>query len=187
MTGFNEFLKVFGECTVRRIVEIILAFVFLFLIYKKVKAYLIQKYEVEKEKSEQLKEALDAVRNYPKYREQSVEIQKHLESEISELRTSIAGVTESLRVMEEQAKRKDRNRIRDSLLQNYRFYTNTQHNPNKSWTEMEANAFWELFSDYEAVDGDGYMHSVVQPEMTMLTVVPMDDTDKIAELMQTRR
>ncbi len=30
---------------------------------------------------------------------------------------------------------------------------------------MEAEAFWELFRDYEEAGGNGYMHTVVQPEM----------------------
>lgn len=35
---------------------------------------------------------------------------------------------------------------------------------------MEAEAFWELFHDYEADGGDGYMHSVVQPTMEELFI-----------------
>lgn len=35
---------------------------------------------------------------------------------------------------------------------------------------MEAEAFWELFRDYEDLGGDGYMHTEVQPAMERLVV-----------------
>ena len=38
---------------------------------------------------------------------------------------------------------------------------------------MEAEAFWELFKEYEESGGDGYMHSDVMPEMLKLTVIDM--------------
>ena len=52
---------------------------------------------------------------------------------------------------------------------------------------MEAQAFWELFGDYEKLDGDGYIHSVVQPAMTLLATIEMDDAENVAKLMQSRK
>ena len=40
---------------------------------------------------------------------------------------------------------------------------------------MEAEAFWELFGEYEDRGGNSYMHSVVQPAMNKLTVLEMDE------------
>ena len=51
---------------------------------------------------------------------------------------------------------------------------------------MEAEAFWELFKDYEDVDGDGYVHSEVQPAMNLLEVIEMEDTEKVTQLMKSR-
>ena len=76
--------------------------------------------------------------------------------------------------MEEDSKRRERNKLQDRLLQSYRYYTNTERNPEQTWTKMEAEAFWELFGDYERLNGDGYMHTVVQPAMNKLTVIEMD-------------
>ena len=36
---------------------------------------------------------------------------------------------------------------------------------------MEAEAFWELFREYEEAGGDGYMHTEVQPAMERLLIV----------------
>ena len=36
---------------------------------------------------------------------------------------------------------------------------------------MDSEAFWELFREYEEAGGNGYMHTVVQPEMARLTII----------------
>ena len=63
--------------------------------------------------------------------------------------------------MENDLKRRERNKLRARLLQSYRFYTNPERNPSQSWTRMEAEAFWELFRDYEDANGNGYIHTEV--------------------------
>lgn len=72
---------------------------------------------------------------------------------------------------EEQSNRRSRNKLRDLLLQNYRYYTNPKTNPNQTWTHMEAETFWELFRDYEDMGGNGYVHSEVLPKMEQLLIV----------------
>lgn len=171
MKGIDAFLSLFGGITIADVVLIIVALVFLVSVYKKVRDYLINKYEKEKVKDAQLEEALTSVRKYPEYRQQSINIQNLLENEIQELRVMQEETTVRLIRIEEQNKKRERNKLRDMLLQNYRYYTNKSQNPSQTWTSMESEAFWELFHDYEDMDGDGYMHTVVQPEMERLTVV----------------
>ena len=187
MTGLEEFLKTFGNITVSNGITVALAAVFLGMTYKKIRDYLIKKYEAEKEKDKELKEALEAVRKYPEYRQQSIRIQEKLESEIQELRKAQDEHTCRLLQMEENAQRRERNKLRDRLLQNYRYYTSKEHNPRQEWTRMESETFWECFADYENMNGNGYMHSVVQPEMNLLGIIEMDDASGIAELMHSRK
>lgn len=61
MTGLEEFLKTFGNITVSNVITVALAAVFLGMTYKKIRDYLIKKYEAEKEKDKELKEALEAL------------------------------------------------------------------------------------------------------------------------------
>lgn len=171
MTGFDEFAKLFGEISVLSLIELILAGVFLYLVYKKLRDYLIKVHESEKKRDEQLNEALEAVRKYPEYRKQSVQIQQNLENEIQALRKSQEENMKRLVAMEELTKRRERNKLRDRLLQNYRFYTNPKTNPDMSWTKMESEAFWELFRDYEEAGGNGYVHTEVLPAMEKLIVI----------------
>ena len=82
MTGLNNFINLFGQVTLSTVVELVLAGVFLYLIYKKVRDFLIERYEAEKVRDQRINEALDAVHKYPEYRAQSIKIQQTLENEI---------------------------------------------------------------------------------------------------------
>ena len=174
MKGMDEFLRLFGDITVLHVVEILCALMFLYFIYKKASNFLIQQHKAQELKDAQLKEALDGVHKYPEYRKQSLEIQKEINNEISTLKDSQKEIMQRLIAMEEQNKKRERNKLRDRLLQNYRFYTNKEKNPSQTWTKMEAEAFWEMFKDYEEAGGNGYMRSTVMPEMERLIVVEVD-------------
>lgn len=171
MNYLDEFLTIFGDVTVANIVTFVLACVFLYSIYNVVKKYFISKHEAQEQKDAELKEALEAARKYPEYRKQSIKIQESLEEQIKELKIAWQDDHERLVKVEEQERRRECNRLRDTLLQHYRYYTNKETNPSQSWTKMEAEAFWDLFSDYEDLGGDGYMHTEVQPAMNRLAVV----------------
>ena len=172
--------------TVAYVVKFIMAVAFLVYVGKKVNDYLTKRHDAEKKKNEQLRKALEAVEKYPEYRKQSVEIQKKLENEIQELRKLQEENAERLNRMENDMKRRERNKCRDTLLQNFRYFTSREKNPMQAWTRMESEAFWELFKDYEGADGNGYVHSEVQPAMNRLDIIEMHDADRITELMKSR-
>ena len=195
----EAFLRFFGEVTISDIVMVISALTFMVVIYKRVKKHFNDKLAAqnerlaaEKKRDDDIKEALEAVRKYPEYRQQSIKIQELLErenqetrqqslkiqslleEEIQELRLLIQEDKKRLIAIEEQEKRRECNKLRDMLLQNYRYYTNEEKNPSQTWTKMESEAFWELFRDYEDLGGDGYMHSEVQPAMQRLLIVDVN-------------
>ena len=183
--GFEQFLQTFGDITLSKIIVFILAIVFLFGIYKQIKKFLdnkkkvlIEKHEAEKVKDEQLQKVLEEVNKYPQYREQSRQIQKQFREEIDgvkesqqRLAESQQEIIESIKDMRQKQEKRERNKLRDKLVQLYRYYTNKERNPEQTWTRMESEAFWELFRDYEDMNGDGYIHTVVQPAMNLLKVI----------------
>lgn len=189
MTGLEAFLKVFGELTVLDAIVFLLAVGFLVAIFLKARKYLkdkqeaeIKKRKAEEARDKEIKEALEGVRKYPEYRQQSIDIQHKLEDEnkavrgdIVALRKDLKATNKRLQKMEEDTKRRERNKVRDRLLQYYRHYTNPELNPSQSWTSMEAGAFWEMFRDYEKDGGDGDIHTVVQPAMEKLLVIEIGD------------
>lgn len=178
MTGFSQFLELFGDVTIAHMVVVIFAGIFLLVVGKKICTVVIERHEAAKAKDAKLDRALAGVEQYPTYRQKSIEVQEHLEHEIQELRNSQQELSRTqteiifrLKQMEERINLRDQNKLRDLLLQNYRYYTNSEKNPSGSWTRMEADAFWALFHDYEDAGGDGFMHTDVQPAMEKLTVV----------------
>ena len=173
MQGFEQFVDTFGHITIAEVIVILMALGFAIAIYRKFSDYLMKKHDAAQAKDAELKEALASVKKYPEYRQQSLQIQKHFEDDITGLKTVWHEVCERLTKLEEQNKKKERNKLRDILLERYRYYTNKECNPSQSWTKMEAEAFWELFRDYEDAGGNGYMHTIVQPEMERLTVIEM--------------
>lgn len=176
----EEFLSIFGNITILQVVQFVLAVVFVILVYRQVKKYFQRKITeqnkraaIDEQRDKQLKEALDSVHQYPKYRQQSLEIQEKLQAQIESLNQAQQELNKRMSEMEESADRRERNKLRDLLLQNYRHYINPETNPSHSWTAMEAETFWELFRDYEAAGGNGYIHTEVLPAMQLLTVVEM--------------
>ena len=183
----KEFLAVFGEMKVATVVLVIAAVIFLAKIYKIVAAHFREKYKIEMEKEKQMKSILEQVEMYPKWREQSIECQKEFTKAINALQENQAEITKELKDMEERRKKTKRNELRDRLLQTYRYFTNKEKNPLLAWSEMESEAFWKVFGDYEEAGGDGDMHTTVQPAMRRLEVVPMHEQERVSALMQSRR
>lgn len=182
MKAVDAFLAAFGDITLADVVIWGLALAFVYTVFKRGKDKLIEMYEDKKQKDDQMKETWEAVRKYPEYRKQSVQIQELLEGEIQEIREmqrqnkeALAKLESRMEQSEAQSERRNRNKLRDLLLQNYRYYTNPKTNPDQSWTHMEAETFWELFRDYEDMGGNGYVHSEVLPKMEQLLVVDSNE------------
>lgn len=183
----DAFLELFGDWTVADIVKLIIAASVVYGVYRKLRTYFIAQYEKEKEKDKKLQKLLDQIEQYPKWRQQSVEIQQQFTKSINELKEEQRAHTKKLEEIEAENKKRERNKLREQLLQSHRYYTSTEKNPMQAWSEMEADAFWKSFGDYEDVDGNGHIHTVVQPAMRLLEVIPMHETEKITELMQSRK
>lgn len=186
MENMDYFLNFFGSVTVKDVAYFILAASFLVFCGRKISKFFISKYEAEKVKNDQLAEALEAVRKYPEYRQQSINIQQKLEDEISATKELQNDIVKRLKKIEEDSMRRERNKLRDRLLQNFRFFSGKETNPLQAWTRMESEAFWELFKDYEDSGGNGYVHTEVQPVMNRLEIIEMDDKDRVVELMHSR-
>lgn len=187
MQNFNYFLDVFGKVTIKDVALFIAAVVFLVFCYRKVSKYVVERYDANKEKDAQLKEALESVRKYPEWHQQSLKIQEKFDAKIEANTRMYQVIEKRLKKIEENFERRERNKLRESLIQSYRYYTSKEKNPLQAWSEMEADAFWKSFGDYEDVKGNGHIHTEVQPAMRLLEVIPMHETEKISELMQSRK
>lgn len=176
----EPFLDIFGNLTVAFLVKLFCALGFIAVTAVKgkkvVKSWILRKEEREK----QMKKVMEQVAKYPEWRQQSIDIQKEFTDAIKNLQNRMEEI-------EATTQKRERNKLRDRLLQSYRYFTSEEKNPMQTWSEMEADAFWEIFGDYEKMGGNGHVHTEVQPAMRHLEVIPMHETERITELMQSRR
>lgn len=180
-------IKLFGDYSIGWAITVIAALVFLGLCYRKVEKYFSDKAIHEKEKNEQFKKVMDQVNLYPKWHQQSIDIQEQFNGVIADLKEGMEKQQKQLEEIEKENTRRERSKLRDRLLQSHRYFTNPDKNPMHAWSEMEADAFWSMFKEYENVNGDGHIHTNVQPEMRALEVIPMHEDGKITELMGSRK
>ena len=186
VTGMDEFLGIFGSVTIGQVVTFVLACIFLFIVGKKIVIYFNNKIELEKKRDKDIETALAEVSKYPQYRKQSISVQQELQGEINVLKEAIDKNTKKMEEIETGNKTRELNRIRNKLIESYNYYTSERRNPTKSWTEMESQSFWSMFSDYEDLGGDGFVHSTVEPAMRALEVIDMNDFQRIGEAMKSR-
>ena len=135
-----------------------------------------------------------AVNALPGYRAQSLQIQTQLQNTDKELLKVCNeiknGVLDNQNVLNERLDRlekREKNALRQKILQEHRLFTDESMNPMKAWTEMEHHSFFELVHDYESLGGNDYVHSEVLPAMNKLRVIPMSDRDALYDLMSSRK
>jgi hypothetical protein len=104
-----------------------------------------------------------------------------------EIRDDVVANREMLDTRLKDLERREKNSLRAKILSEYRLYTDEVKNPMQAWSEMEHHAFFKLVRDYEALNGNDYVHSDVLPAMNRLEVIPMSNKEKLLELMQSRR
>ncbi len=187
MEHLEPFIKTFGGITLETVVIAALACIFIWRVYVKVKESIIEQHEREEAKDHKLDEALNQIKQYPKWREQSITIQKELTTAINGLKEEQTKLSTKLDTIEKQNKTRRRNEIRERLLHSYRYYTSKDKNPLQAWSEMEAEAFWETYADYDELGGNSHVHNVVRPAMRELEVIKMDDAEQLETLMKSRR
>lgn len=193
MFGQEELINTFGTLTVAFVVELIVAIVGIIIAYNKLKDKIIGSYKERKQQEDDINEALTGVRNMPKYRQQSLEIQKELKDNDSKILDTCKkiqdGVAENQKILNERLDRledRERNDLREKILNMHRLFTSKKRNPMQAWSEMERDSFNELIKDYESLNGNGHIHTVVIPDMHRLRVILMTDTETLAELFHSR-
>lgn len=194
MDGIQEFLKLFGGFTIKGVVELFLALGFLLIVYKKIKKFLDEQYEhqaKEKEKDkariQKLEDITVKIETFSTKQDNILTQQKEIKEKIEDIVTKQNAQQKQLDEIRNSIDEKERKKLNDRLLQSYNYYNNPNKNPMKAWTSIESSAFWGLFSEYEKTGGNGFMHSTIQPAMKMLRIIDINDSEEIANLMQSRR
>ena len=183
----DALIEAFGSYSIGSVIVLVAAFVFLYKIYRKAAQAIVEQHDLKKAQDEQIARIIEQEAKYPEWRQQSLDIQKKLTERMDEMQKFQEDVMRRIEEIEAERRKQKRNELRERLLYAYRYYTSRETNPRQAWSEMESQAFWAMFGDYEAAGGNGHMHTVVQPAMRALEVIPMHETELVAELMQSRR
>ena len=194
----EAFLSMFGNLTILHVVEFFFAMYFIIRVSMDAIKFINKKHDEEQQKSADLTEALAGVRAMPAYRQQSVEIQGQLNQKITdvhdemnnkfdELTKKFDAVMDRLNAMDAESKKRARNRIREELMRGHRMFTDPIKNPMKAWTSLERDSWFAQYEDYLDCNGNGDMQYRICPEMNNLDVIHMDDTEKLYELMHSRK
>ncbi len=171
MNGYKEFIQLFGNITILDVGQFLLAVGFVVVICVKVSKFLIELHDASQLRDEKIEKAYEAAMSLPGYRKQSLEIQEDFIAKFDGLYERQDVIIEHIEKMEEDNRKREVNKLRGKLIQYYRFYTNPERNPSGCWSRMESESFWALYSDYENLGGNDYIHSVVQPAMNELDVI----------------
>lgn len=97
---------------------------------------------------------------------ESIRHDKMIKEDISNLTDTVNGIVNTLADMQKKANDTKLKELKDSLVRYYNKYKDIGE-----WSKLEKDAFWDLFDDYEARGGDGYVHSVIEPVMRELREV----------------
>lgn len=183
----EAFLKIFGDINVSTVVIIGAAVIFLYSMYKKFSNGIIENHEKNKARDEKIEQVLEQVAQYPQWRQQSIEKQKELNSNIEKLTITVERISKRQDEIDAEAKTRKLNELREKLMQLHQTYASKERNPMQAWTELEKESFDAIFKDYENLGGNGHMHNSVRPDMDSLRVIPMHETNEIIALMQSRK
>lgn len=171
MVGMDQFLNWFGNITITQIVGLGLAGFFIYKMIKKINTYLQSKWQLEQQKDEELKTAIKSMKTFDSYHNEIATTVNNFQTQLNDLKANVQNTNECLLQLKNDMDKRARNDLREKLLKEYRYYTDHDKNPTQSWKHMESEAFWALFKDYEDAGGDGFVHTIVQPAMNLLSII----------------
>lgn len=205
----EEFLKLFGNITILEVVEFIIAVSFFVTAFIKFIKFVNKKHDVEQQRTADIQEALAGARSVPKCQEHSKLVHQELKTEITTvhdnledkilkleqkvdtkidgLQDTLDGIMKHLQEIDDDRKKRERNRAREELLQGHRMFCDVDKNPLKAWSQLEHDSWMARYQDYLDCGGNGDMQNRIYPDMCDLMIIHMDDEQKLYELMRSRK
>ena len=98
--------------------------------------------------------------------EQSIRHDKIIRDDLTSVSDKVDAVSAQITNMQKKIDDTEMAKLKDTLISYYRKYKDIGE-----WTQLESDAFWDLFRSYESHGGNGFMHSTVEPVMRELRIV----------------
>lgn len=205
----EQFLKLFGNITILDVVEFIIAISFLIAALVKFIKFVNNRHDANQQQAADIQEALTGARALPEIQEKNKKAHEDLKTEITTVHdnletkilnleqkvdTKIDGLQDTLdsiithlKEIDDDRKKRERNKAREELLQGHRMFCDVDKNPMKAWSSLERDSWMARYDDYIHDGGNGDMQKRIYPDMCDLKVVHMDDEQKLYELMRSRK
>lgn len=187
MTGYEQFMKLLGDLPVALIIEVIFAGVFVLIAYKRLKASIIKEHTEKEQEKEDIECALKSSETIPELQKKLQDSEDKILAVCTQIQDGVKATQESFEKRLDRLEHREKNDLRNKILDRYRLFTDEHRNPMLAWSEMERDAFFEQIADYESLNGNGHIHTVVIPAMQKLRVIYMTDIDALEELYKSRK
>lgn len=176
MNGLDNFLGLFGNITISTVIYCAIAIGFVVAVCKALKSFLKEKIKQDDETKESMNKILSISERIPL-----------IENKLNEMEKTQLDTITRINKIEEENNRREIDTLKSRLMEYYNYYANAKHNPTGCVTSIEFQAFEEIYETYRNAGGDGWIENVVYPQLCKLTVVDINDTESIAELMSSRK
>lgn len=97
---------------------------------------------------------------------QSIRHDENIKDDLKIVSEKVDAIAKTLDDMQQANNVTEMKKLKEKLVAYYNKYKNSD-----GWTLMDKEVFWDLFEDYEARGGDGFIHSIVEPVMRELKVI----------------
>ena len=89
-----------------------------------------------------------------------------IEKDLMLVSNKMDSLSEQIRDMQRKMDQTEMAKLKDSIVNYYKKYKELGE-----WTQLESDAFWDLFKRYEAHGGNGFVHSSVEPTMRDINII----------------
>lgn len=97
---------------------------------------------------------------------QSIRHDKLIKDDLLMVSDKMDSLSRQITVMQNKIDETEMAKLKDSIVNYYRKYKDID-----VWSQLESDAFWDLFKRYEAHGGNGFIHQVVEPAMRELQII----------------
>lgn len=97
---------------------------------------------------------------------QSIKHDKAIKDDLDKVSDKMDSLSIQITNMQNKIDKTEMAKLKDNLVYYYKKYKDIGE-----WSQLESDAFWDLFRRYEAHGGNGFMHSKVEPTMRELNIV----------------
>ena len=97
---------------------------------------------------------------------QSIRHDEMIRDDLKKLTNTVNNIATSFEDMKQKNNETKVKELKDDIVRYYNKYKDIGE-----WSQLEKEAFWDLFYEYEKRGGDGFVHSIVEPVMRSLKEV----------------